>query len=591
MVESEPSQYPDALPIGTVLGEFTITKVIGEGGFGIVYMAYDATLERTVAIKEYLPITIAARTSAHSVVVRSTQHIDSYTAGLQSFIREARLQARFSHAAMLEVYRVWEQNATAYMAMRYYPGSSLRDLRRDPQTATLFDETAIRQIVSPVFDALEELHSQSVLHRDVSPDNILMLPSGAPVLLDFGAARTVVAGAAQSLTTVLKPGYAPIEQYADDGTMEQGPWTDVYGLGAVLHFLAIGSAPPQAIMRIMGGTLREFDQDAPLRFSPSFIAAVNGALAVKPLDRLQSVAALRDALGWRHIRASEPITQTAAATPSASIAPDSQDTTQVARDERTATLPSRVNTQLDGSSLGVSLGEPATARVASASINAPAAWPTHDDPEQRTLPPSRLPVAVKGRRATRWSLIGFATLAVVVAVGMISYLAATRTATTAATTTDSNRKGRALRSNDGIDLPKVLPPPTLAVPPKERNETMAPPIENKIVPNAPRPPSMASPPVTNNPPRSNTSQPETDPAPPRAAAIDRVKSAANNEKRAPQKRSVDAPSPATLVAPPKPETGNRAPPALDICERLFAKLSLGNAVLTDSEKRQLPSCR
>ena len=217
MVESESSQYPDALPTGTALGEFTITKVIGEGGFGIVYMAYDATLERTVAIKEYLPITIAARTNTRSVVVRSTQHIDSYTAGLQSFMREARLQARFSHAAMLEVYRVWEQNATAYMAMRYYPGSSLRDLRRDPQSANMFDEAAIQQIVSPVFDALEELHSQSVLHRYVSPDNILMLPSGAPVLLDFGAARTVVAGAAQSLTTVLKPGYAPIEQYADDG--------------------------------------------------------------------------------------------------------------------------------------------------------------------------------------------------------------------------------------------------------------------------------------------------------------------------------------------------------------------------------------
>lgn len=302
---SNPAEFPDALPIGTRLGDFTVTKVIGLGGFGIVYMAYDKALERTVAIKEYLPITIAGRTSAQTVLVRSTHQLDTYTSGLQSFMREARLQARFSHPAMLEVYQVWEQNGTAYMAMRYYPGHSLRDLRYDAQGSQLFDEASIKRIMWPVFDALEELHSQSILHRDVSPDNILIMPSGAPVLLDFGSARMVVAGAEQSLTTVLKPGYAPLEQYADDGAMVQGTWTDVYGLGAVLHFLAVGSPPPQAVTRLLGGSLRLFDEEAPLRYSPEFVAAVNGALVVKPNDRLQSIAAFREALGWSN-EASQP---------------------------------------------------------------------------------------------------------------------------------------------------------------------------------------------------------------------------------------------------------------------------------------------
>ena len=297
--ESAPNPYPDALPVGTALGEFTISEVIGVGGFGIVYTAHDTMLDRTVAIKEYYPVTIAGRANAdNSVLVRALSSQDAYAAGVQSFLQEARLQARFSHPAMLEVYRVWEQNATAYMAMRYYPGASLRTLRLDPASALIFDEASIRQITSPIFDALHVLHSQSVLHRDVSPDNILMLPSGAPVLLDFGAARSVVAGAPQSFTTVLKPGYAPIEQYADDGTMEQGPWTDVYALGAVLHFLAVGTPPSQAVTRIMGGTLKAFENDAAGRFSDAFIVAVKAALEVHGHDRVQSVAAFREALGW-----------------------------------------------------------------------------------------------------------------------------------------------------------------------------------------------------------------------------------------------------------------------------------------------------
>ena len=281
-----------------MLGDFTVTRVIGLGGFSIVYMAHDNVLHRTVAIKEYLPITIAGRTSAKTVMVRSTRHSDTYSAGLQSFMREARLQARFTHPAMLEVYQVWEQNSTAYMAMRYYPGESLLALRADATASIVFNEETIRRIMSPVFEGVAVLHEQSVLHRDVSPDNILIMPSGSLVLLDFGSARMVVVGAEQSLTTVLKPGYAPVEQYIDDGTMPQGPWTDVYALGAVLYFLVMGTPPPQAVTRMLGGTLHEFEAAAQGRYSTEFISAVIASMTVQPTLRLQSVAALRAALGW-----------------------------------------------------------------------------------------------------------------------------------------------------------------------------------------------------------------------------------------------------------------------------------------------------
>ena len=307
---TEPTDaFPDALPTGTRLGDFVTTGVIGAGGFGTVYLAREESLDRIVAIKEYLPSAIAARGATQAVLPRSQSQRDGFVAGLHSFMREARLQAQFSHPALLEVYRVWEQNGTAYMAMRYYPGTSLREMRKLPEAAGGYDEVQIQAYLLPVCDAVRELHQQNILHRDVSPDNILIMPNGAPVLLDFGAARSVVAGATQSLTTVLKPGYAPIEQYADDGSLEQGPWTDVYGLGAVMYFLAMGTPPPQAVNRMVFDSLKSFDETTRGRYSEGFIAAVKQALAVRPENRLRSVDALCDALGWS-LRAPIPPLQT-----------------------------------------------------------------------------------------------------------------------------------------------------------------------------------------------------------------------------------------------------------------------------------------
>ena len=285
-----------AMPSGTRLGEFEITGVIGEGGFGIVYSARDSSLDRIVAIKEYLPSAFASRTTAGTVQVRSQEHSKTFDAGLSSFINEARMLAKFSHPGLVEVFRFWEGNGTAYMAMRYYRGVTLREmLRTNPQIVT---EQWLCETLDPILLALQELHNEKCYHRDIAPDNILVLPNGRSVLMDFGAARRIIGGMTRALTTVLKPGYAPIEQYSDDGSMAQGAWTDIYAVGGLLYHAMTGKVPVQAISRMMNDPLKPVGSAARSEFSPNLCAVVMKCLAVMPENRYQSVDELRAALGW-----------------------------------------------------------------------------------------------------------------------------------------------------------------------------------------------------------------------------------------------------------------------------------------------------
>ena len=285
-----------AMPSGTRLGEFEITGVIGEGGFGIVYSARDSSLDRIVAIKEYLPSAFASRTTAGTVQVRSNEHSKTFDAGLSSFINEARMLAKFSHPGLVEVFRFWEGNGTAYMAMRYYRGVTLREmLRTNPQIVT---EQWLCETLDPILLALQELHHEKCYHRDIAPDNILVLPNGRSVLMDFGAARRIIGGMTRALTTVLKPGYAPIEQYSDDGSMAQGAWTDIYAVGGLLYHAMTGKVPVQAISRMMNDPLKPVATAARAEFSPNLCAVVMKCLAVMPENRYQSVDELRAALGW-----------------------------------------------------------------------------------------------------------------------------------------------------------------------------------------------------------------------------------------------------------------------------------------------------
>lgn len=285
-----------ALPAGTRLGEFEITGVVGEGGFGIVYSARDSSLDRIVAVKEYLPSAFASRNSAGGVEVRSEAHGSTFAAGLSSFINEARMLAKFSHPGLVEVFRFWEANGTAYMAMRYYRGVTLREMvRTNPEIVT---EQWLCETLDPILLALQELHNEKCYHRDIAPDNILVLPNGRSVLMDFGAARRIIGGMTRALTTVLKPGYAPIEQYSDDGSMAQGAWTDVYAIGGLLYHAMSGKVPVQAISRMMNDPLKPVGAVAKGQFSQNLCDVVMKCLAVMPENRYQSIDELRAALGW-----------------------------------------------------------------------------------------------------------------------------------------------------------------------------------------------------------------------------------------------------------------------------------------------------
>lgn len=241
----------NVLPAGTRLGEFEIVGLIGEGGFGIVYLAFDTSLDRHVALKEYMPSALAARIGATQVQVKSARYETLFRAGLKSFINdEARLLARFDHQSLVKVYRFWEANGTAYMVMPYYRGVTLRDaLKAMPRPP---DEAWLRALLTPLIDALAVLHAANCFHRDIAPDNIILLEDGhRPVLLDFGAARRVIGDMTQALTVILKPGYAPIEQYAEVPSLRQGPWTDHYALAALVYFAITGKTPPPSVGRMV----------------------------------------------------------------------------------------------------------------------------------------------------------------------------------------------------------------------------------------------------------------------------------------------------------------------------------------------------
>lgn len=286
----------NCLPPGTRLGDFEITGIIGEGGFGIVYLAFDHSLRRTVAIKEYMPVALAGRGPDDSVAIRAPKHAQAFGSGLESYINEARLLAQFDHPSLVKVYRFWKQNQTAYMAMQYYEGHTLKYItEHHPE---LIDQAWLTDMLRSIIGALETLYSAQILHRDISPENIMVQRNGVPVLLDFGAARQVVIGGTpQDLTVILKPSFAPVEQYADDANLTQGPWTDIYALCAVGYSAILKKSPPSSIGRMIKDPMQRLQDLAPPGYSPDFLAALDQGLQVLPEFRPQSTAEFRALLG------------------------------------------------------------------------------------------------------------------------------------------------------------------------------------------------------------------------------------------------------------------------------------------------------
>ncbi|KLN52294.1 serine/threonine-protein kinase [Variovorax paradoxus] len=285
------------LPVGSRLAEFEITRVVGQGGFGVVYEAWDHTLERVVAIKEYLPTSLSTRQHDGTVVPLSERHRETFDLGMRSFINEARLLAQFDHPSLLKVYRFWQERGTTYMVMPFYRGDTLRQALVSIPAGV--DEAWLIRIMDGVTQALAVMHGANCYHRDIAPDNIILLEgSGRPVVLDFGAARRVITDKTQAITVILKPGYAPIEQYAEMPDMSQGAWTDVYALAAVMHVAVCGRAPPPSVARLLSDSYVPLAGNEILRqrYSLRLLQAIDAGLGVRPESRPQSMAEFRAAL-------------------------------------------------------------------------------------------------------------------------------------------------------------------------------------------------------------------------------------------------------------------------------------------------------
>lgn len=289
-------EHRNALPPEYKLHWYQIDRVLGQGAFGITYLAHDINLQRHVAIKEYLPTELAVRDGDQCVYAVSSEHAEQYESGLARFISEARTLARFEHPNIVRVLNVFEANGTAYMVMSYEEGESLK--QRIARRGTL-EEQELLHIVLPVMDGLEKIHAAGFIHRDIKPANIFIRRNGSPVLLDFGSARQALHARTTTLTNFVSPGYAPIEQYASKSD-KQGPWTDIYGLGATMYKAVTGRAPPPAVDRSDSIVQEEHDtytstaEVVGQSYSKALLGAIDHAMAFKTHERPRSVREWRE---------------------------------------------------------------------------------------------------------------------------------------------------------------------------------------------------------------------------------------------------------------------------------------------------------
>jgi hypothetical protein len=281
----------NALPAGTELEGYRVVALLGAGGFGITYKAVDLLLDRHVAIKEYLPSVLANRGADRKTVKPfGRQEAEQFVWGLERFRTEAKTLVAFQHPNIVPVHRYFESNGTGYLVMAFQDGKSLADVIDAVGTLS---EDELLTILRPLAAGLADVHAKGFLHRDIKPANIIIRRDGTPVLIDFGAARQAVTRQSRGLTAIVTEGYAPYEQYETDS--HQGPWTDIYALGAVLYHCVTGRRPPEAPKRIAAQLRKQPDPMVPAavaaggNYSESLLGAIDQALATDEAARPQSV--------------------------------------------------------------------------------------------------------------------------------------------------------------------------------------------------------------------------------------------------------------------------------------------------------------
>ena len=269
-----------------LIGRYTIEGVLGQGGFGITYLGIDELHEKKVAIKEFFPQGIVTRNIEYqdTVTVTFVGEKDNYEKGKERFLKEARTMAKFSKdEGIVKALDFFEINNTAYIVMEYLEGITLKQYLRENKR---IDAEDLVELLVPLIEALDEIHSQGLIHRDISPDNIMVLPDGRIKLMDFGAARDYTEFGEKSLSIVLKPGYAPPEQYQTHGV--QGPWTDIYALCATMYKCITGENPPDAIERVMDDHLKKISAFG-IPVLPQIEEAIIKGMSVAANDRYQNV--------------------------------------------------------------------------------------------------------------------------------------------------------------------------------------------------------------------------------------------------------------------------------------------------------------
>ena len=290
-----------SLPSGTQIAEFRIIDILGVGGFGITYKAEDTRLGRLVAIKEFLPVELAARGTDSKTVMPRTNVADDYQYGLKKFLDEAKTLAGFNHPNIVKILTFIELNGTAYLVMEYVEGEALDEHLKKIHFTGNMAESRIREIIEPILNGLSEVHKAGLLHRDIKPGNIYLKNSAndkcEPMLIDFGAARQSVGEKSKSISAIISQGYAPPEQYTTRG--KQGPYTDIYAIGAVMYYLVTGEKPVDSTDRQHDVLGDEPDPLTPIvsnLYSEGIKRAIEQGLILVPKNRCQNVPALQKLL-------------------------------------------------------------------------------------------------------------------------------------------------------------------------------------------------------------------------------------------------------------------------------------------------------